>query len=57
MLPEAKAAIWQAANCNAERPDSTGARHIEVQIIGDGQAGSGHLGERDCTLQGVTRNC
>src|SRR5690606_23809279 len=27
------------------------ARHIEVQIIGDGQGGISHLHERDCTLQ------
>ena len=29
-----------------ERP-----RHIEIQIIGDGQGGIVHLGERDCSLQ------
>ncbi|WP_028238641.1 carboxyl transferase domain-containing protein [Stutzerimonas azotifigens] len=27
------------------------ARHIEVQVVGDGQGGVSHLWERDCTLQ------
>ncbi len=29
-----------------ERP-----RHVEIQILGDGQGGMVHLGERDCSLQ------
>ena len=29
----------------------THARHIEVQIVGDGEGGVAHLGERECTIQ------
>ena len=29
----------------------TQARHVEVQIIGDGSGAVGHLGERECSLQ------
>jgi acetyl/propionyl-CoA carboxylase alpha subunit/acetyl-CoA carboxylase carboxyltransferase component len=28
-----------------------GARHVEVQVVGDGRGGVSHLWERDCTLQ------
>ncbi len=27
------------------------ARHVEVQVLGDGEGGAVHLGHRDCTLQ------
>ena len=29
----------------------THARHVEVQVVGDGEGGAIHLGERDCTIQ------
>jgi acetyl/propionyl-CoA carboxylase alpha subunit/acetyl-CoA carboxylase carboxyltransferase component len=46
---EAKAAFGNPA-LYAERLVDR-ARHIEVQIVGDGQGGIVALGERDCTLQ------
>src|ERR1700720_1518851 len=53
MLPIAQneaAAFFGSGNVylerHLERP-----RHIEIQIIGDGQGGIVHLGERDCSLQ------
>jgi acetyl/propionyl-CoA carboxylase alpha subunit/acetyl-CoA carboxylase carboxyltransferase component len=46
---EAKAAFGNGA-LYAERL-VTGARHIEIQIVGDGKGGIVSLGERECTLQ------
>ena len=53
MLPIAQneaAAFFGSGNVylerHLERP-----RHIEIQILGDGQGGIVHLGERDCSLQ------
>src|SRR5271165_3594705 len=46
---EAKAAFGYEAvyfEKYLERP-----RHIEIQVLGDGQGGAIHLGERDCSLQ------
>ena len=32
------------------------AKHVEVQIIGDGKGNYVHLGERDCSVQRKTKN-
>ena len=55
------AALWQAAAAEAAAAFGDGrvyaeryiadARHIEVQILGDGQGGVTHLWERDCSIQ------
>lgn len=52
---------WQRARSEAERSFGSGelfaelyverARHVEVQVVADGEGGTTHLGERDCTLQ------
>jgi acetyl/propionyl-CoA carboxylase alpha subunit/acetyl-CoA carboxylase carboxyltransferase component len=46
---EAQAAFGAAALYVEERV--TAARHIEIQVIGDGTGAVTHLGDRDCTLQ------
>jgi acetyl/propionyl-CoA carboxylase alpha subunit/acetyl-CoA carboxylase carboxyltransferase component len=52
---------WERARSEAERSFGSGAlfaelyveraRHLEVQVVADGDGGVTHLGERDCTLQ------
>lgn len=52
---------WERARSEAERSFGSGdlfaelyverARHVEVQVVADGEGGVAHLGERDCTLQ------
>ncbi|WP_344056205.1 carboxyl transferase domain-containing protein, partial [Prauserella halophila] len=52
---------WQRCRSEAERGFGSGelyaeqylprARHVEVQIIGDGSGGIAHLHDRDCSLQ------
>ena len=46
---EAKAAFGSDAVYVEQRVES--ARHIEVQVLGDGSGAVSHLWERDCTLQ------
>ncbi|WP_435202560.1 carboxyl transferase domain-containing protein [Janibacter sp. GS2] len=58
---ESVAEAWQRARSEAERSFGSGelfaelyverARHIEVQVVGDGEGGVTHLGERDCSFQ------
>ncbi|HEX8754297.1 MAG TPA: biotin carboxylase N-terminal domain-containing protein [Solirubrobacterales bacterium] len=59
--PEQLAGAWAAASGEAEAAFGDGrifveryvrhARHVEVQVIGDGRGGAIHVGHRDCTLQ------
>jgi acetyl-CoA carboxylase, biotin carboxylase subunit len=55
------AGAWAAASGEAEAAFGDGrifveryvrhARHVEVQVLGDGEGGAIHVGHRDCTLQ------
>jgi len=55
------AGAWAAAHGEAQAAFGDGrlfveryvrhARHVEVQVIGDGEGGAIHVGHRDCTLQ------
>jgi acetyl-CoA carboxylase biotin carboxylase subunit len=59
--PDQLAGAWAAASGEAEAAFGDGrifveryvrhARHVEVQVIGDGRGGAVHVGHRDCTLQ------
>jgi acetyl-CoA carboxylase biotin carboxylase subunit len=54
-------AAWASASGEAQQAFGDGrifieryvtkARHVEVQVLGDGEGGAIHLGHRDCTLQ------
>jgi acetyl-CoA carboxylase biotin carboxylase subunit len=59
--PEQLAGAWAQASGEAEAAFGDGrifveryvrhARHVEVQVLGDGEGGAVHVGHRDCTLQ------
>lgn len=59
--PEELAEAWQMARLEARAAFADdalylersldGARHIEIQILGDGSGGTVHLGERECSIQ------
>src|SRR5205085_7274493 len=46
---EAEAAFSNGALCLEKAV--TGARHVEIQVLGDGEGGILTLGERDCSIQ------
>jgi acetyl-CoA carboxylase, biotin carboxylase subunit len=59
--PAELAGAWAQASGEAEAAFGDGrifveryvrhARHVEVQVLGDGEGGAVHVGHRDCTLQ------
>jgi acetyl-CoA carboxylase biotin carboxylase subunit len=59
--PEALARAYDVATSEAEAAFGDGSvyvekaidrpRHIEIQVLGDGEGGAVYLGERDCTVQ------